>query len=244
VNAVRREEHPLDEWAPLQAMTLKENVTNLLRQSIIDGTLPSGEELNQAQIAERLGISRGPVREALGQLEQEGLVRSVPYKGVMVTPLNPTFVRELYSLRGALETFALRLGMERGDPDDLAALQRIVDAMRVAAKRGDARELGRLDLRFHSTIIGMARHDLLERTWTPLKIGVQRCLHSRHQFYSSLDEVVGSHPELLEAIERGFVEEACEHLHQHIIDAGAKLTEAWLDGDASSNLDAVAEVDS
>jgi GntR family transcriptional regulator, rspAB operon transcriptional repressor len=219
----------MDDWVPLQATTLKENVTNLLRQSIIDGTIPSGEELNQAQIAERLGISRGPVREALGQLEQEGLIRSVPYKGVIVTPLTPTYVRELYSLRSALETFALREGMARGDLDDVASLRRIVDAMRKAAKDGESRELARLDLRFHSVIIQMARHHLLERTWTPLKIGVQRCLHTRHSIYRSLDEVVGSHPELLDAIVRGDVEEACSLLHQHIIDAGEKLCEVWLD---------------
>jgi len=221
----------MDDWVPLQATTLKENVTNLLRQAIIDGTIPSGEELNQAQIAERLGISRGPVREALGQLEQEGLIRSVPYKGVMVTPLTPTYVRELYSLRSALETFALREGLQRGDPDDIATLQRIVDSMRAAAKEGDSRELARLDLRFHSSIIHMARHNLLERTWTPLKIGVQRCLHTRHRIYSTLDEVVGSHPELLEAVVRGDAIGASDLLHQHIIDAGEKLCEVWLDAD-------------
>lgn len=224
----------MDDWVPLQATTLKENVTNLLRQSIIDGTIPSGEELNQAQIAERLGISRGPVREALGQLEQEGLIRSVPYKGVIVTPLTPTYVRELYSLRSALETFALREGMARGDDEEVDALRRIVDAMRKAAARGDSRELARLDLRFHSMIIQMAHHNLLERTWMPLKIGVQRCLHTRHSIYSSLDEVVGSHPELLDAIGRGDVEAACALLHQHIVDAGEKVCEVWLDTSAAS----------
>ena len=218
----------MDDWAPLHATTLKENVTNLLRQSIIDGTIPSGEELNQAQIAERLGISRGPVREALGQLEQEGLIRSVPYKGVIVTPLNPTYVRELYSLRSALEVFALQLGMERDDAEDMANLRRIVDAMRAAAKRNDARELARLDLRFHSSIIHMARSNLLERTWTPLKIGVQRCLHSRHRIYATLEEVVGTHPELLEAMVADDADGASEILRQHILDAGAKLCEVWL----------------
>ena len=226
----------MDDWAPLHARTLKENVTNLLRQSIIDGTLPSGEELNQAQIAERLGISRGPVREALGQLEQEGLIRSVPYKGVVVTPLNPAYVRELYTLRSVLETFALRLGMERNDAAAVKTLARIVDGMRAAAKAGDAGELARLDLRFHSTIIQMAHHNLLERAWTPLKIGVQRCLHSRHRIYDHLDEVVGSHPALLEAIQRGDVEGACAILHQHIVEAGGKLCEVWLDADPAADV--------
>lgn len=225
----------MDALAPLHATTIKENVTNLLRQSIIDGTLPSGVDLNQAQIAERLGISRGPVREALGQLEQEGLIRSVPYKGVFVTPLDPTYVQELYSLRIALETFALKLGMQRRDREDIDALARIVDAMRAAAKSDDGPEIAKLDLRFHSTIIRMARNSLLERAWTPLKLGVQRCLHSRHRIYPSLDEVVGTHPALIEAIEEGDVATALEILEQHIIDAGNKLCDVWLDApDAES----------
>ena len=179
----------MNEWKQLEARTIKENVTNLLREAIVDGSLAEGEELNQAQMAERLGISRGPLREALGQLEQEGLIHSVPYKGVVVTSLTATYVRELYSLRGALETFALRVGIERDDPADVAKLRDIVDAMRDAASDGDDRELARLDLKFHSSIIHMARHDLLERTWGPLKIGVRRCLRTRHRIYASLDRL-------------------------------------------------------
>lgn len=218
----------MDQWAPMHAMTLKENVTNLLREAIIDGTIPSGEELNQAQIAEKLGISRGPVREALGQLEQEGLIRNIPYKGVIVTPLNPTYIRELYGLRAVLETFALECGMERNSAEDLEALHSIVDSMREAAKQGNSRELSRLDLSFHSSIIHMARHNLLERSWTPLKIGLQRCLRSRHSIYPSLDEVVGDHPQVLEAMSAGDVATATEILRRHIIDAGDKLCQLWI----------------
>jgi DNA-binding GntR family transcriptional regulator len=221
----------MEDWAPLQATTLKENVTNLLRESIIDGSIPSGEELNQAQIADRLGISRGPVREALGQLEQEGLIRSVPYKGVIVIPLTPTYIHELYSLRSSLEGFAVRIGIERNDPKDVKALNTILNSMSKAAKAGDGPELTRLDLRFHSTIIHMARHSLLERAWAPLKIGVQRCLHTRHQIYRGLDEVIGTHPQLIEAIAARDTERAIQILHEHIIDAGDKLREVWLEAD-------------
>ena len=226
----------MDAWVPLQAKTLKENVTIILRKSIIDGTIAAGEVLNQAQIAERLGISRGPIREALGQLEQEGLIRNVPYKGVVVTPLSPTYVRELYDLRSAMEVFALRAGMARNDPHDVAALECTVEAMRESVKRGDPMELARLDLRFHSAIIQMARNSFLERSWTPMMIGVQRCLQSRHRIYATLDEIVGSHPEVLAAIVRRDVEQACSLLHRHIIDAGDQLCEHWLDVDVDQGI--------
>lgn len=218
----------MDDWKHLETRTLKENVTNLLREAIVDGSLAAGEELNQAQIAERLGISRGPVREALGQLEQEGLILSIPYKGVVVTSLTPTYVRELYSLRGALETFAVRLGIERNDPADAAKLRRTVDEMRAAAQEGDHTELARLDLKFHSSLIHMARHDLLERTWGPLKIGVRRCLRTRHRIYASLGEVVGTHPALIDAIEERDAEHATTLLREHILEAGERIVEEWL----------------
>ena len=216
------------ELAHLQTRTLKEDVTSLLREAIVDGTLAGGEELNQAQIADRLGISRGPVREALGQLEQEGLIVSTPYKGVVVTALTPTYVRELYSLRGALESFAVRLGIERNDPADVKKLRAIVDEMREAAESGDETDMARLDLKFHSYLIHMARHDLLERSWGPLKIGVRRSLRTRHQIYDSLDQVVGSHPELIDAIERRDVDAAVRLLEEHILDAGDRIVEEWL----------------
>lgn len=216
------------ELAHLETRTLKEDVTSLLREAIVDGSIAGGEELNQAQIADRLGISRGPVREALGQLEQEGLIVHTPYKGVVVTSLTPTYVRELYTLRGALETFAVRLGIERDNPSDVAKLRSIVGEMREAAKAGEDTELARLDLKFHSYLIHMARHDLLERCWGPLKIGVRRSLRTRHKIYDTLDEVVGSHPELVEAIERRDVAEASRILNEHIVDAGDRIVEEWL----------------
>ena len=103
----------------MKPRTLRTNVTEILREAIVEGTLPAGSELNQAQLAEQLGISRGPLREALGQLEQEGLIRNVAYKGVYVTPLTRTYVEELYSLRSALESFAIGRWIEHLEPEEL-----------------------------------------------------------------------------------------------------------------------------
>ncbi|MCB0025436.1 MAG: GntR family transcriptional regulator, partial [Caldilinea sp.] len=103
----------LDQLPHIKPTTLKANVTEILRQLIIEGTLAPGTEFNQAQIAEQLGVSRGPIREALGQLEQEGLLQSVPYKGVIVTPLTRKYVEELYSVRTALELLALDRSITR-----------------------------------------------------------------------------------------------------------------------------------
>jgi DNA-binding GntR family transcriptional regulator len=223
----------VDNWQPLETRTLRDNVISLLRQAIVEGTLPAGAELNQAHVAERLGISRGPLREALGQLEQEGLILSIPYKGSLVTSLTPDYVDELYSLRSALECFALdQIFLDNSRVKQVAKqLEQVVSDMNQAALSKDNRWLVELDLNFHRIIIDMCAHDLLERTWTPLEMGVKRCLYTRHKIYRSLDEVVGNHPDLIAAISDARAEDAKQLLRDHIIEAGKLIQQGWIDGE-------------
>lgn len=221
----------LDNLRPIEARTttLRDNVTEILRWAIIDGSLAPGAELVQAQMAKKLGISRGPLRESLGQLEQEGLIRNVPFKGVYVTPLTVQYVEELYSIRAVLETFALKRGMSKFREEDIQSLKEYVDEMREAAKSHDRERLAELDRAFHHHIVTTADHELLLSIWNRLEIGVLRCLHTRHRIYSDLDEIVGSHPALIEAIEDADVTVATQILHDHIIEAGARICESWPD---------------
>ena len=223
----------VDNWQPLETRTLRDNVVSLLRQAIVEGTLPAGAELNQAHVAERLGISRGPLREALGQLEQEGLILSIPYKGSIVTSLTPDYVDELYSLRSALECFALEQIFldETRTRHVTQQLEQVVGDMRQAAIGKDNRWLVDLDLNFHRIIIDMSNHELLARTWTPLEMGVKRCLYTRHKIYRSLEEVVGNHPDLIAAISEVRADDAKQLLHEHIMEAGMLIQQGWVDGD-------------
>lgn len=208
----------LDSINRIEPRTLKENVTDILRQSIIDGQLAPGTEVNQVGIANQLGVSRGPVREALGQLEQEGLVHSIPYKGVFVTPLTRRHVEELYSVRIALETLAVERAIERITEEDLADLNQIIEEMGAAGKAGDLQRLVQIDLTFHEHLVSIADHELLYKLWKQVEVGVLRCLRTRHQIYTFLDEVVGSHPTIVMALtERNkswAVEIVCEHIRE------------------------------
>ncbi|UCH27233.1 MAG: GntR family transcriptional regulator [Trueperaceae bacterium] len=219
----------MKEFPSLETKTLRENVTNIIRDAIIEGKLAADSELNQAQLADQLGISRGPVREALGQLEQEGLIRNIPYKGVYVTSLTPGYVQELFSLRSVLELFAVRQAIARKEPSDLEQLRALVVEMAEAAKEEDTRKLVELDLAFHRTLINLSGHDLLRKTWNHLEIGLKRCLFTRHKIYESLEEVVGSHPELIAAITSGETEQACRILETHILEAGDMICRHWYD---------------
>jgi DNA-binding GntR family transcriptional regulator len=207
----------------LEPRTLKENVTEILRQSIIDGVLPAGTEFNQAQVAERLGISRGPIREALGQLEQEGLIESTPYKGVVVTRLSHRYVEELYSIRRVIETLALERAIDRLTPHDAQMLHQIVDDMRHAAQANDLTRMVDRDMAFHNYILHMADHHLALRLWRVVEVGVRRCLRIRHTIYTILDDVVGSHPALVEAMEARDKPRAILILHEHITESSANI---------------------
>src|SRR5262245_27735436 len=139
----------LDHLERFEPRTLKGNVTDLLRRSIIDGDLPPGIEFNQTQIAERLGISRGPLREALAQLEQEGLIENTPYKCVVVTQITPRYIQELYSVRIAVETLAVERAIDRMTPKHLQFLNQIVVEMRQMAQENNLDSLIDLDFAFH-----------------------------------------------------------------------------------------------
>lgn len=207
----------------VEARTLKANVTEILRQSIIDGSLAPGTEFNQAQLAEQLGVSRGPIREALGQLEQEGLVESTPYKVVMVTRLTHRYVEELYSVRGALEALAIERAIPRLTDEDIDQLNEIIEDMRQAATAQDPVRLVELDLAFHETILLAADHHLALRLWKLQEVGVRRCLHIRHEIYTFLDEVVGSHPTLVTALTERNRDLALQILHEHIAESASNI---------------------
>ena len=218
----------------IEPRTLKENVTEILRQLIIDGTLAPGTEFNQAQIAEQLGVSRGPIREALGQLEQEGLLQSVPYKGVIVTPLTRKYVEELYSVRTALELLALDRSIERITDAEIDFLDTIVDEMRAVARNGDRTRLVEVDLRFHEYLLTRADHELALKLWLTLEVGMRRCLRTRHNLYTFLDEVVGSHPTLITALKARDVSLSRQILSDHIAESLHNLLVNWQDEEANT----------
>ncbi|MEZ4640361.1 MAG: GntR family transcriptional regulator [Caldilineaceae bacterium] len=206
----------IEKLARVESSTLKDNVCNILRRSIIDGTLTGGTEINQAHIADQLGVSRGPLREALGQLEFEGLVESTPYKGVVVTALTRESVEDLYSVRVVLENLAIRRAVDYATDEEVATLEHIVDEMRAAAQAEDREKLGLLDIGFHEQIVIMARNSLLKKLWMLLEVSLERCLYARHSRYESLDHVVGSHPAIVAAIAARNKEECTRVLRIHM----------------------------
>jgi DNA-binding GntR family transcriptional regulator len=115
--------------------------------------------------------------------------------------------------------------MARMTDKDMAYLHHIVEEMRLAAKADNLAQLSELDLAFHEYILRVADHQLAHKLWKLLEVGVRRCIHVRHTIYSLLDEVVGSHPALIHAIESRDQARAVAELHHHISESAAHIIE-------------------
>ncbi|MEL7344189.1 MAG: GntR family transcriptional regulator [Pseudomonadota bacterium] len=145
---------------------MRELALEHLRNNIVDGTLKMGQTLSERGISEALGVSKSPVREALAQLRDEGLVSIEPQKGARVFTLSEAEVTKICDFRQAIETAAFELALKRS-PDLLALdMRRLVDEMRVSKRAGDERRYLELDTKFHHLIFEHAGNDYLTASYT------------------------------------------------------------------------------
>lgn len=199
------------------APTLSERAAEVLRSHILAGHLASGERVVEAKIARELGISRGPVREALNQLRAEGLVRDEPRRGSFVVKLEADDIAEIYELRAAIETRAVRILTERRDPECLARLHEALETIERAAATDDPREAARADVAFHGEVCRLIENGRLYRVFTTHAELLQSLLRLENEtFYENLDEITNEHRELLGAIEAGDAAQAVELWNAHL----------------------------
>ena len=189
-----------------------------LRAAILNGHFAPGERLGEELLARSMGVSRGPVREALVRLEREGLVVIRRNRGAFVAQLAPEDLDEVYTLRVALERLAVRRALRHADAGILAEMQGLVDAMKVTAERGiTEQEAADLDVRFHDLIYRAANHRRLYECWANLRPQIHIVLLSRNVAHEDFrDYLVGSHRAILDAIRDRDEERAVALLDDHL----------------------------
>jgi DNA-binding GntR family transcriptional regulator len=191
-----------------------DEVLRELRALVLSGALRPGERMVEERLTEQLGVSRAPLREALRILERDGLVRSLPRRGVIVEPLTADDVREIYSLRWALERLAVELGVPVRNPERLVPLRGALDEMRAAAESDDADGVVRANAAFHMALVDLPGHTRLRRAYSALAMQLEMCmamnLRFRAQQYPGTQDSVRRHERLLQLIEAGD-REALEH---------------------------------
>lgn len=155
--------------------TLRDWVFECLRTSIVSGDLAPGQRIVEADLAKQLEVSKSPVREAILQLKQDGLVIDAPKgRGVVVAPLKPSDVREIYAVREAIETLAARILAANPSPDRLAPVQTILERMRQANEEGDVRHQFEYDVEFHTAMCNATGNRRLQDLFAGLRPDLQR----------------------------------------------------------------------
>ncbi len=202
---------------------LRHDVRDHLRNQIFDGSLQPGDRIVESRLARELGISQAPVREALRELEQMGLVVSYPNRGSSVRRVEPKDADEMYILRAHLEVLAVDLALPRLTGDDLITLDRFIEDMIKAAKANDPERLTELDTGFHEFILTCSGNSLLLKTWqgiSPLNWTMMTVIRLKDR---NLVELAERHRPIVDALRAGNQEQAEQAIREHVLVLGERV---------------------
>ena len=203
---------------------LVEVVIQQITQAIVTGRLRPGDKLVEVQMGKQLGVSRAPLREAFQRLEQIGLVEKIPNRGTFVSTLTERDVKELHSVRELLEGLAARLLAERCDPQTIASLESLLEAMRQAAAEDNQSEMIMLDADFHDALIALSDHNLLRELWVIMGLRLRRfLLLKRQRLYVTLADAAPIHDPIVRAIAAGDPARAEAEARKHVLNAAQNL---------------------
>lgn len=192
---------------------LTERVCERIREAIVGGELKLGEQVSEVQLAQRMGVSKTPVREALLRLKADGLVAVHPQRGTFVFRLEPDQVGALCRYRAMVETAALREAMQHSNKLLAHHMSGCVDEMRHAERKGDLQALARLDMQFHGLIFEHCQNDYLQAGHEVIR---SQLVALRHR--SPIANAVASHQVLVDAVVKGDADAACRMLSEHVLE--------------------------
>lgn len=193
-------------------------IADLLRERIIEGYFAPGQQVNEAQVSNQLNLSRGPIREALQRLSQEGLLVSKPNRGVFVVELTADDVHEIYRAREIIELGAAELITNQSATKRQKAsskLSKIASRMTAALAADDWRKVLRLDLEFHTTLVSESENSRLLRAYTTLATEALICMKNLEEAYPTPSSVT-HHLAMAKLIGTGSMQEIRSSFHRHL----------------------------
>ena len=204
--------------AQLQSNSLANLVQREIERMILDGTLPSGAKLTEATLADQIGVSRGPLREAFRMLEEAGLVRTEKNRGVFVRDVPVEEALEIFEVRAVMDLYVGRKLAQGITPTEVRELRQLVDAMEQAVKSDNAHDYHRFNLKFHDRLLELAGNGKLLATYRRL---VNELSLFRRQNLTSESMTVYSreHRQIVKAIAAGDPEAAGQAMYQHVMNS-------------------------
>jgi DNA-binding GntR family transcriptional regulator len=205
-----------------------------IRESILRGAIPPGTRLHEAELARRLDLSRGPVREALRQLEQEGIVVSSPHVGASVASIDAADIEDATSIRTFLETLHSQATVQLLTDSDLADLAEHVDQIRQACRSGDAALVAETDFGFHERLLRVSASPIVLRAWRTIAGRLRMSLAvSNVVFLREVGDVAETHAPIMEALRARSAQELDAALAAHIEESRSILRQLLRSGQSS-----------
>lgn len=220
-----------DKLSPIQeSFTLKDHTFSVLRNAILDMNIYDRDadlRLDERQLAERLGISRTPIREALARLAQEGLVRIIPRKGVFVCRKSRAEILEMVITWAALESMAARLATEHASDAELKALRKFAMKHSHDAARADLEEYSDANIKFHQTILDLSGCGLLSTTADGLFVHMQAVRRRAMGEGNRARRSVVDHMQIIEALVARDADLAARRVREHTMQLHAHIAKTW-----------------
>ena len=203
----------------LPRVTLAGQVAGAMRDAVLSGVFPPGQQMNEAELAGRFEVSRGPVREAMQRLVQEGLLVSHPHRGVFVVRLSEADLADVYLARSAIESTALRRIADLPDREPLAGhLAAAVAGMAAAVAVADWADVADSDLAFHRALVDAAGSPRLSRMYETVQAETRLSFQHLMSGYRSSAELVDEHRRLAALATGGDLQAALVELTRHLAD--------------------------
>lgn len=201
-------------------LPLRDVVFNTLRQAILRGELKPGERLMEIQLANKLGVSRTPIREAIRKLELEGLVLMIPRKGAEVADITEKSLMDVLEVRKALEELSVRLTCDRITKEEIGELKVAAEGFRETLNSDDITEIAEADVRFHDVIYAATKNQKLIQLLNNLHEQMYRYRIEYLKNEEVYPKLLREHDEIISRISRGEQEEAvrivCEHIDNQV----------------------------
>jgi DNA-binding GntR family transcriptional regulator len=210
--------------------SLQHDVYAVIIDWIHQGKLRPGERVSEAAIARHLGISRGPVREAISRLDFEGLVIRRPRRGAVVSAFTVKDLKEISSVRQLIEGHAARAACQLMTPQDMKELNGLVNSMKIAAEAGQWTETAVLNGLFHQMVVRIADNKILSKMWQTLHplAWLLAPVASAHKPHDP-ESILARHQLLLEALRAGDPDRAEEAFRQHVVQSSQLTINQWSD---------------
>src|SRR5262245_6856864 len=204
---------------PLERRVFREEIREQLIEDILNGKLAPGARIVETKIAQQFGVSQGPVREALRDLELFGFVVSSPFRGTQVRKISTEELLEIYPIRAALEGVAARAAAVRIDQPTLERLEELIGVMREAAARDDHRAEADADHNFHHAIVKASGNHMLEHVWQTMRLSITTCV-TVSVTHRPLQEIAERHVLVLDALRARDPQRAEAIIRRHIEEPG------------------------